>query len=135
VRQHELEAEHERAGERGELESVEPSRAEGEQHGAGHQQGQVFVVVTDRDRIARLGEGDSNGAIATVVRISGSAYRRPGAKLFVEPDGSAQGASWSHGGRLLEPSWRSRVFTEATTRLGSTAQWIGIATPDSTAGM
>lgn len=43
------------------------------------------------DRVARLGETGPQGAIATVVRISGSAYRRPGAKLFVEPDGSTHG--------------------------------------------
>lgn len=43
------------------------------------------------DRVARRGEAGPQGAIATVVRISGSAYRRPGAKLFVEPDGSTHG--------------------------------------------
>jgi xanthine dehydrogenase accessory factor len=35
------------------------------------------------DRVARIAEAGSQAAIATVVRISGSAYRRPGAKLLV----------------------------------------------------
>jgi xanthine dehydrogenase accessory factor len=43
------------------------------------------------DRVARIAEAGSQAAIATVVRISGSAYRRPGAKLFVEEDGTTHG--------------------------------------------
>ena len=43
------------------------------------------------DRIARIEAAGSRGAIATVVRISGSAYRRPGAKLLVEEDGTTHG--------------------------------------------
>lgn len=43
------------------------------------------------DRVARLAESGSAAAIATVVRISGSAYRRPGAKLLVEEDGTTHG--------------------------------------------
>jgi xanthine dehydrogenase accessory factor len=43
------------------------------------------------DRVARIGEAGSQAAIATVVSISGSAYRRPGAKLFVEEDGTTHG--------------------------------------------
>ena len=42
-------------------------------------------------RVAHAGEAGSQAAIATVVRISGSAYRRPGAKLVVEEDGTTHG--------------------------------------------
>jgi xanthine dehydrogenase accessory factor len=42
------------------------------------------------DRLAKLAEGE-RAAIATVVRISRSAYRRPGAKYLVERDGRATG--------------------------------------------
>ncbi|HKI96626.1 MAG TPA: XdhC family protein [Gemmatimonadales bacterium] len=38
-------------------------------------------------RIARLAASDRRAALATVVRIHGSAYRRPGAKLLIEDDG------------------------------------------------
>jgi len=43
------------------------------------------------ERVARNAQSGSRAAIATVVRISGSAYRRPGAKLFVEEDGTTHG--------------------------------------------
>jgi xanthine/CO dehydrogenase XdhC/CoxF family maturation factor len=43
------------------------------------------------DRVARLAEAGERAAIATVVRISGSAYRRPGAKFLVERDGKTSG--------------------------------------------
>ena len=43
------------------------------------------------DRVARIAEAGAQAAIATVVRISGSAYRRPGAKLFVEESGATHG--------------------------------------------
>ncbi len=43
------------------------------------------------DRVARIAESGAQAAIATVVRISGSAYRRPGAKLFVEENGTTRG--------------------------------------------
>jgi len=42
------------------------------------------------DRLAKLGSTE-RAALATVVRISGSAYRRPGAKLLVERDGRTTG--------------------------------------------
>jgi xanthine/CO dehydrogenase XdhC/CoxF family maturation factor len=43
------------------------------------------------DRVARIVETGERAAIATVVRISGSAYRRPGAKFLVERDGKTSG--------------------------------------------
>jgi xanthine dehydrogenase accessory factor len=43
------------------------------------------------DRIVRLGEQGRWGALATVTRIEGSAYRRPGAKLLIEDDGVTTG--------------------------------------------
>jgi len=43
------------------------------------------------DRAARLAEAGQRAAVATVVRIEGSAYRRPGAKLLVEEDGKTTG--------------------------------------------
>jgi xanthine dehydrogenase accessory factor len=45
--------------------------------------------------VARLGEIEAAGrraALATVVRIVGSAYRRPGAKLLIEEDGGTLGS-------------------------------------------
>jgi xanthine dehydrogenase accessory factor len=43
------------------------------------------------DRVAQLDSLSRSAAIATVVRIAGSAYRRPGAKLLVEDDGRTVG--------------------------------------------
>lgn len=43
------------------------------------------------DRVARLADAGDRAAIATVVRISGSAYRRPGAKFLVERGGKTSG--------------------------------------------
>ena len=43
------------------------------------------------DRLSKLIGAGHSAALATVVRISGSAYRRPGAKLLVEEDGTMQG--------------------------------------------
>ena len=42
-------------------------------------------------RVAELAAAGRRAAMATVVRIEGSAYRRPGAKLLVEEDGAARG--------------------------------------------
>src|SRR5438132_10083168 len=43
------------------------------------------------ERVALLAETGERAAIATVVSISGSAYRRPGAKFLVERDGRTSG--------------------------------------------
>lgn len=43
------------------------------------------------DRVAHLAAAGVRAAIATVVRISGSAYRRPGAKFLVSQDGATFG--------------------------------------------
>ena len=43
------------------------------------------------DRVAHLASAGVRSAIATVVRISGSAYRRPGAKFLVSQDGATFG--------------------------------------------
>jgi xanthine/CO dehydrogenase XdhC/CoxF family maturation factor len=43
-------------------------------------------------RVARLPATGRRAALATVVRIEGSAYRRPGAKLLVEQDGGTLGS-------------------------------------------
>ncbi len=43
------------------------------------------------DRVTHLAATGVRAAIATVVRISGSAYRRPGAKFLVQEDGSTTG--------------------------------------------
>ncbi len=44
------------------------------------------------ERLAALPGAGRRAALATVVGIEGSAYRRPGAKLLVEEDGSALGS-------------------------------------------
>src|SRR5947209_5107320 len=43
------------------------------------------------DRLAELGRAGKRAALATVVRVRGSAYRHEGAKLLVAEDGSAVG--------------------------------------------
>ena len=43
------------------------------------------------DRVVRLVDAGERAAIATVVRIDGSAYRRPGAKFLVEKGGATRG--------------------------------------------
>jgi xanthine/CO dehydrogenase XdhC/CoxF family maturation factor len=43
------------------------------------------------DRLLELARADQPAALATVTRIRGSAYRRPGARLLIEPGGSALG--------------------------------------------
>jgi xanthine/CO dehydrogenase XdhC/CoxF family maturation factor len=39
------------------------------------------------DRVIALAEGGRRSALATVIRIEGSSYRTPGAKLLIENDG------------------------------------------------
>jgi len=51
--------------------------------------------VTDRsihDALASLRDENADAAVATVVDVEGSAYRRPGAKLIAPADGEAMGA-------------------------------------------
>src|SRR5262245_7892210 len=43
-------------------------------------------------RIVALAQDGRRAAIATVVRIEGSAYRRPGAKFLIEDDGRTLGS-------------------------------------------
>ena len=43
------------------------------------------------ERVVRLADAGERAAIATVVRIDGSAYRRPGAKFLVEEGGKTRG--------------------------------------------
>jgi xanthine/CO dehydrogenase XdhC/CoxF family maturation factor len=49
---------------------------------------ETSLLLTEAARLAAAGR---SAAIATVVRISGSAYRRPGAKLLVADDGAMSG--------------------------------------------
>ena len=68
-------------------------------------------------RVARLAEAGKRTALATVVRIEGSAYRRPGAKFLVEEDGSTVG---SVSGGCLEADVREialAVLREKVPRL------------------
>src|SRR5712691_2142630 len=43
------------------------------------------------DRLAQLSRGKRKAALATVVRVRGSAYRHEGAKLLVAQDGATTG--------------------------------------------
>jgi xanthine/CO dehydrogenase XdhC/CoxF family maturation factor len=66
---------------------------------------------------ARLAGAGQRAALATVVRISGSAYRRPGAKLLVAADGQMCG---SVSGGCLEADVRENalhVIRDGTPRL------------------
>ena len=56
------------------------------------------------EQATRLSQAGEPAAIATVVRISGSAYRRPGAKLLVEKSGKTTGGI---SGGCLEADVRS----------------------------
>ncbi len=67
-------------------------------------------------RIVRLPETGRRAALATVVHIAGSAYRRPGAKFLVEEDGGTLG---SISGGCLEADVREAglaVLREGATR-------------------
>ncbi|BDG02923.1 XdhC family protein [Anaeromyxobacter oryzae] len=68
-------------------------------------------------QVAGQAQAGRRAAVATVVRIRGSAYRRPGAKLLVRDDGSTSG---SVSGGCLEADVRERalaVLRDATPRL------------------
>ncbi len=68
-------------------------------------------------RLAELAAGGRPAALATVVRIVGSSYRRPGAKLLVVPDGDGLG---SVSGGCLEADVREtarQVLATGTPRL------------------
>ncbi|MES2474346.1 MAG: XdhC family protein [Verrucomicrobiota bacterium] len=59
--------------------------------------------------IVELAHGDHSGqpmAMATVVNVRGSAYRRPGARMFIAPDGKAVGTI---SGGCLESDVRERA--------------------------
>ena len=43
------------------------------------------------DRVLSLARSGHSAALATVTAIRGSAYRRPGARLLIEPDGGSHG--------------------------------------------
>ena len=59
-------------------------------------------------RIAELAATGQRAAMATVVRINGSAYRRPGAKLLVEESGATRGGV---SGGCLEADVREMAMT------------------------
>jgi len=69
------------------------------------------------ERVLALAAGGRRAAIATVVRIQGSSYRRPGARLLIEDDGRTHG---SVSGGCLEADVRDvalRVIQSGTPRL------------------
>ncbi len=69
------------------------------------------------DHIVRLSQGERRCALATVTRIVGSAYRRPGAKLLIEDGGAVHGGV---SGGCLEEDVRQiglRVMESGRTRL------------------
>lgn len=74
---------------------------------------ETFAIL---ERLSRLAAG-RRAALATVVRISGSAYRRPGAKFLVEDGGETTGGV---SGGCLEADVREtglRILREGTPRL------------------
>ncbi|HEY6361891.1 MAG TPA: NTP transferase domain-containing protein [Vicinamibacterales bacterium] len=69
------------------------------------------------DRVVELASAGRRAAIATVVRIEGSSYRRPGAKLLIEDDGRTLGGV---SGGCLEADVRDialRVIRTGTPQL------------------
>ena len=68
-------------------------------------------------RIAKVSASGERAALATVVRIAGSSYRRPGAKLLIEPVG---GQSGGVSGGCLEADVREtalKVLAEGQPRI------------------
>lgn len=59
-----------------------------------------------------LGEGANRHALATVIAVEGSAYRRPGAKMLIGPDGETTGA-------LTAGCLRERIVEAALAALES----------------
>lgn len=68
------------------------------------------------DEVARLHGAGRGAVLATLVRLEGSSYRRPGAKLLVRDDGSLLG---NVSGGCLENDLRERAL--ALLRAGGTA--------------
>jgi xanthine dehydrogenase accessory factor len=69
------------------------------------------------DRIVALASAGRRAALATVIRIEGSSYRRPGAKFLIEDDGRTSG---SVSGGCLEADVREialQVIATGTPRL------------------
>lgn len=66
-------------------------------------------------RLAELRAGGRRAALATVVSVSGSAYRRPGAKFLIEEDGATLG---SVSGGCLEADVRE-VATQVVLATGT----------------
>src|SRR3989442_14470152 len=69
------------------------------------------------DQLSKLVAGGACAALATVVRISGSAYRRPGAKLLIEESGLTHGGV---SGGCLESDVRAhglRILTGESSRV------------------
>ena len=69
------------------------------------------------DRVIALAEGGRRAALATVIRIEGSSYRRAGAKLLIENDGRTLGGV---SGGCLEADVRAialRVIETGVPRL------------------
>jgi xanthine/CO dehydrogenase XdhC/CoxF family maturation factor len=69
------------------------------------------------DRVIALAEGGRRSALATVIRIEGSSYRKPGAKFVVEDDGRTLGGV---SGGCLEADVRAialRVIETGVPRL------------------
>src|SRR5205823_403085 len=59
------------------------------------------------DAAARLFERNEVGVLATVVRVSGSVYRRPGARLLIAPGGESVGGV---SGGCLEGDLRRKAW-------------------------
>jgi xanthine/CO dehydrogenase XdhC/CoxF family maturation factor len=59
------------------------------------------------DELARLRDAGRKAALATLVKVEGSAYRRPGAKLLIRDDGSMLG---NVSGGCLENDLRERAL-------------------------